>query len=163
MKLTHERLREVLGYDQQAGALIWLKTLSVRGPAGKVAGGLRPDGRRQIRIDGTLYLTSRLVWFWHHGEFPPLEVDHANCDPLDNRIENLRLATRKLNEANKRPYGKLGYPKGVYYDVRRGNYHARVKTNGRFTYLGAFSTPDAASAAYAVAAKKVFGEFARAE
>ena len=33
-----------------------------------------------------------------------LEVDHINHIPHDNRLENLRLVTRKANNAHKRPY-----------------------------------------------------------
>ena len=126
--LTHERLRAVLGYDPGTGALIWLKAMSRKIVPSKIAGTTRSDGRRQIRIDGKGYLTSRLAWFWHRGELPALEVDHRDCDPLNNRIGNLRLATRGQNEANKRPYGKLG-AKGVHFDSRCGTFHARIKRN----------------------------------
>lgn len=34
-------------------------------------------------------------------DFPDLEVDHKNRNPLDNRLDNLRLATHSANNINK--------------------------------------------------------------
>lgn len=46
---------------------------------------------------------SHVIWFYHNGEFPPkgMEIDHINHIRDDNRIENLRLVTRRENCANK--------------------------------------------------------------
>ena len=61
--------------------------------------------------DGYLYTTielvrkpySHMVWYYHNGEFPSkgLEIDHINHIRDDNRIENLRLMTRRENCASK--------------------------------------------------------------
>jgi len=44
-----------------------------------------------------------------------------------------------------------------------GRWHASIQKNGRPRYLGLFSTPQEAHAAYVDAARKLFGEFARPE
>lgn len=46
---------------------------------------------------------SHMIWFYHYGEFPQkgMEIDHINHVRDDNRIENLRLVTRRENCANK--------------------------------------------------------------
>jgi hypothetical protein len=48
MELTAERLRELLDYDPETGVFRW----KMNRRRGKVAGTLRPDGYRQIGIDG---------------------------------------------------------------------------------------------------------------
>ena len=52
--------------------------------------------------------------------------------------------------------------KGVGFDKRRKNWHARIKVNKRSIHLGTFETPEEAFAAYMAAAIKHFGEFAYA-
>jgi hypothetical protein len=90
------------------------------------------------------------------------EVDHINRNGLDNRRENLRLATRSQNMANKTVYltNKLGV-KGVY--LRNNRYRAQIQVEGRKIMLGTFDTLDEAREAYKQAAVKHFGEFARFE
>lgn len=53
----------------------------------------------------------------HHGDFPKLEIDHINRDRTDNRIENLREATRlqQMQNITLEPNPKTGYP-GIYLD-----------------------------------------------
>ena len=45
---------------------------------------------------------SRLIWIWHYGEIPAgMEIDHEDRDGLNDRIENLRLATSSQNKLNR--------------------------------------------------------------
>jgi hypothetical protein len=93
------------------------------------------------------------------GEWPS-EIDHINLDKADNRWTNLRLATRRLNNANTRPRGALGV-KGVSWNEERKKYVAQIRVNGKQTGLGRFDTIEEAKAAYDAAAQLEFGEFAR--
>lgn len=44
------------------------------------------------------YLAHRIVWYLFHGEIvDTLVINHINCNPLDNRIENLELCSTKEN------------------------------------------------------------------
>lgn len=90
-------------------------------------------------------------------------VDHANCDGLDNRRANLRVATLAQNGQNaRRPkHNKSGF-KGAYWNKFARKWQSDIQANGRRHYLGLFDTPEAAHAAYVEAAKHLHGEFARA-
>lgn len=89
-----------------------------------------------------------------------LEVDHKNLNTLDNRKENLRLATKSQNNMNRpiRANNKTGY-KGVQ---ARGNvFRARIRKDKKDYSLGQFQTAIEAAKAYNKKAIKLFGEFAR--
>jgi hypothetical protein len=158
--LNWDYLRSIYDYDPDTGHFTH-KTGRPRGgwaKPGKIAGCRRSDGYILIRIKGFNYRAHRLAWFYTHGRWPTDLIDHANGDPSDNRIHNLREATRSSNAANsKRPSDNTSGYKGVTLAKRSQRWQAQV--NGR--YLGLFSTVEAAADAYARAAKELHGEFAR--
>jgi hypothetical protein len=85
-----------------------------------------------------------------------LEVDHINHNKLDNRLENLRLATRQQNGAWRKHYG-TGL-KGVR--KHRHKWVARISIMGREQHLGSFATQEEAARAYDAAAITAYGDFA---
>lgn len=47
----------------------------------------------------------KLLWAWHYGYCPDgYEIDHINTNPLDNRLENLRLVSLSENGKNRRKW-----------------------------------------------------------
>jgi hypothetical protein len=86
-------------------------------------------------------------------------VDHANGDPLDNRRENLRLATQRQQNANRHKITGQSEFKGVYRRRDGLKWCAQIK-NGRMIYLGSFAKELDAARAYNTAAIEQFGEFA---
>lgn len=104
-----------------------------------------------------------MIWLVHFGEWPSDQIDHANGDGADNRIANLRLATATLNQANK---GLQKNNTTGFKGVRRkndGRYFSVIKKQGKVHYLGLFTEPALAHAAYEAAASRLFGKFARAK
>ena len=168
-RLTQNYLKSILSYDPETGVFTWKERSDVPKEsnsrfAGKEAGSKRKGGNTSyiyIMINFNLYLAHRLAWLYMTGEWPHEDTDHIDGNGLNNRFKNLRLATRGQNKANSRVRkdNKLGV-KGV---DRYGNkYRARIRINGRLTYLGYFNTAQEASAAYEKAARVYFGEFAKA-
>jgi len=96
---------------------------------------------------------------------PPkgLLVDHRNNDGLDNRRENLRLATHSQNMFNKRKTLKKTYSHfiGVSFDKSVGKWIASISFQGKHIFLGRFSSEIDAAKARDNAAIKYHKEFAR--
>jgi hypothetical protein len=88
--------------------------------------------------------------------------DHSNSNTLDNRRKNVRPASCAENMQNtKKPCtNKSGY-KGVSWHKVTGKWTAQICVNRKKIYLGIFSTPELAYAAYCAAALKFHGAFAR--
>jgi hypothetical protein len=162
-RLTAERAREVLSYNPETGAFMWRKTLNARGLVGSVAGTSRSNGYRIIGVDGVPYLAHRLAWLMVHGAWPRAEVDHANGNPGDNRLCNLREANRSQNCKNIRvPKDNTSGALGVSWFGQTQRWRARIVCDGVEISLGYFRSKDDAIAARKAAEQKYFGEFARA-
>jgi hypothetical protein len=98
------------------------------------------------------HMMHRLVWELEYGLPVPGSIDHINGNRLDNRVCNLRAATLSLQALNNRGQAakKSGLPLGVYFEKRNRKhpYFSTTTYRGRSYHLGAFSTPEEASAAY---------------
>lgn len=153
-------LKDLFDYDPVTGRLV-NKITRERAKAGKLAGRINRNGYRQVRVNYIAYYASRIIWKLQTGEDPgEKEIDHINGNREDNRWDNLRLATRSENLANKAKYsGDLDLPKGVYRSPTKGKYCACIKIEQKTVYLGTFSTAEQAGKAYKEASEKVFGEY----
>jgi hypothetical protein len=121
---------------------------------------LRVPGERRSAI-----LMHRQIF----GASPGERLDHVNGDGLDNRRENLRLATNQQNLRNscKRCGGSSRF-KGVSWDKTARRWRARIHSGpkdqrgrAREVHLGLFDGEEAAAHAYDGAALASFGNFAR--
>lgn len=86
-------------------------------------------------------------------------IIHLNNDGLDNRRNNLAVASNSERGANAKlwSHNKTGY-RGVC--VQSGRFKAQICVNGERKYLGLFDTVEEAAIAYNEAALEHFGEFA---
>jgi hypothetical protein len=131
-----------------------------------------------VRVDKNTQYASRAIWKdgkrrteYLHREvlkrklerdlLPTEGVDHIDGDGLNNRRDNLRVATHAQNLRNrgKNKNNKSGY-KGVYWHKATKKWKAQIKVNGKEKYLGLFDNPEDAHKAYCEAAKELHGKFA---
>jgi hypothetical protein len=168
-------VRRLLRYDDATGELIWLprpramfssanalNTWNTR-YSGKAAGYVRRSGHLAVAVGHTQYRAHRLVWLYVYGAPVPELIDHADGDKLNNRISNLRAATKAENGANMRARAanRTGVKgTGVF---RNGRFRARVMLHGKDYHLGYFATLEEAAKARREAAERLHGEFVRHE
>lgn len=92
-----------------------------------------------------------------------LTVDHIDFNGLNCQKNNLRLATRTQQVANRRAFNQSGY-KGVYRykrkDKTNNRWQAMIRIDGYLQHIGMYLTAEDAAKAYDNVAKKAFGEFA---
>lgn len=150
-KLTADRLRELLSYDQETGVFTRIKARpKVR--VGDIAGTVHPRGCIYITILGNNLLAHRLAWMYVYGKMPNRQIDHINGNRADNRIANLREATQEQNMHNRSLLSNGATGKvGVTKRKRTGRYEVRIQAFGIRQYVGGFSTAEEAAAAYAAA------------
>ena len=102
----------------------------------------------------------RLRWvdYFHRMVMNPNKdeiIDHINQDRLDNRRENLRVASKSLNAINSsKSRGKTSKYRGVFFNKRVGKFTARIKVDGKAKHLGFFSDEKLAGEAYLKAQKE---------
>lgn len=164
MVLTAERAREVLSYNQNTGKLSWRKSTGKKAKVGKEAGcitHLQANRHIDVRVDGKAYRAHRVIWLIVCGEWPTDDVDHANGDATDNRLCNLRAASRTQNMANKRMHkNNRSGVKGVFWDTQRKKWRAQVRKDRKNHYAGHFTDKYEAGAAYLAKARELHGNFA---
>lgn len=155
-------IRRLIAYDPLTGILTW-RVDRYRVKAGDAAGSVQPTGYLAICVCQRKYLAHRLAWFLTHGEWPVATIDHADLNPLNNRLSNLRPATQSSQTANQglRASNTSGL-KGASFIPSTGKWRATITKNYQSINLGHFDTAEAAHQAYLIAAKSLFGEFARA-
>lgn len=110
------------------------------------------------------YMAHRIIWEMHNGPIPEgMMIDHADGNPFNNRLENLRLATPRQNTVNsrKRSTNKSGYP-GVSWSKSNGRWCASIRVHGKKKHLGLFDDPREAHKAYERASIAANGDFHRA-
>jgi hypothetical protein len=149
---SYARLHELFEYRD--GQLI-------RKRNGKVAGHHHLLGYIKVRADGKIYMAHRLIYKMFNKDFEVGTLDHINNKPADNRIENLRLATRAENNRNAviRKDNTSGV-KGVSWNARDMRWTACIQINGKRKALGNFKDLALATEFIQLARDMVHGDFA---
>ncbi len=175
-----EVLRQLLRYEPETGKLYWRErpaaffkgeaNVSPQSAANRWNGRYAHresattshKGYPQVRIQWAGFSAHSVIWAMHYGEWPSLHIDHINGQRDDNRIVNLRLATRSQNNQNVRSQrGSSSRFKGVAWDKSRGKWTVGIKVNYKRHNLGRFDCEIAAAKAHDAAALRLYGAYAK--
>ena len=166
-----EELDRIFTYDHETGSLIRIASCAKRfigKEAGCIMRQLGRDTCRSVSIDDIPYMAHRIIWKMVTRKEPPIgsHIDHIDGNPLNNKWSNLRIATSAENGRNRKMKStSVTRIKGVSAPKRREKskkpYMAHITVNGKCQHLGVYYTKGEAGAAYAKAAIRLHGEFAR--
>lgn len=175
---TPDVLRQLLRYEPDTGRLFWreAKPSMFEGKKrsaihlcaiwnskyfGKEAfTSTAKSGHKRGRVCGFGFLAHRVIWAIYYGEWPDKIIDHINMNPADNRLANLRLATKRQNGCNRKAFGVSKFL-GVVWRHDAQKWRASISVNNKTHYLGLYENEEDAAKAYDIAAKDFHGEFAR--
>ena len=159
MSVSQNLLLEL--FDYRDGCLYWKTRLCNSVAIGQAAGVKHERGYMITTINGKRYYNHRLVFLMHHG-YLPQEVDHIDNDQTNNRIENLRSATRGQNGSNRGVQkNNASGAKGVSKYKDTGLWRVRIKVNKKEMHLGYYQDFELAELVAVEARNKYHGNFAR--
>lgn len=163
-KIDQEVLLQHLSYDERTGRLTWkersvdspfcsgssesrLKGWNTRYAGSRADASIDSSGYRRVCLGHKHYIAHRIVWMMQMGAWPET-IDHINGVKTDNRMENLRDVSIKLNSLN-RPKQKNNQSgvTGVKWSKSCRKWEAAIQVNGEKIGLGFFLTFEMAAEA----------------
>lgn len=129
--------------------------------------GLAPNGKGTLYVRRKQWIDGKQKIIYLHRQimgFPDgFQIDHADCNTLNNTENNLRICTPSQNGGNQRQRknNKISRFKGVNLNCTGSRWVAGIRHNKKDYFLGSFATEKEAAVAYDVAARKFFKQFAR--
>lgn len=140
MIYTQQYLKLLFDYNSSTGIFCYRYGNNNNKLAGSIAGSKEKSGYITLCINSISYKAHRVAWFYTYNEWPEY-LDHINGIRDDNRIENLRITTKRLNSINteKHRNGKLPYTRYIK-NCNPNKYVARVRFGTNDLYLGYFYT-----------------------
>ena len=136
--ITQDKVKDLFSYDN--GCLYWNEDTAARAMAGSSAGFLnKSTGRKYVGIGGKHHFLHRIIFLYHNGYMPNF-IDHIDGNPLNNKIENLRVCSQRENSQNaKLSKSNVSGVKGVCWVKRDKRWLAKLQIKGKNKYLGHFS------------------------
>jgi len=136
-------------YNPDTGKLHWKvkrykKAIQVGDEAGSYTGKYA-----QVGLLGDVWLIHRVIWCIVYGSIPvEKEIDHIDRDPSNNKLENLRIVSRRENSFNRgRPANNTSGVIGVGWCKQTEKYKATIRVKSKLIHLGYFEDKKDAIAA----------------
>ena len=153
-----DECKKWLDYEPKTGILRW-KTAKSKINIGNVAGSIN-KGYLRIKLSGKSYYAHRLAWLMFYGNLPD-EIDHIDGDKTNNKIKNLRIATRKQNCLNRKIQSNNSSGlKGVNWNTDTNSWRVRISDNGKRLDFGLYKSIFEAACVIHSARNRFHGEFA---
>lgn len=147
--ISIERLKALLVYDPQGGALSWQQRAGQNAWNAKHAGKpamttTHSEGYLIGKIEGRRVYAHRVAFAMHHGRWPTGLIDHINGDRSDNRIENIREVDHSDNAKNVRKSVKSSGTPCIWWIEGAQRWRVVVRRAGRRVCMGSFKHLDEA-------------------
>jgi hypothetical protein len=139
-----------------------MNTMYAGKPAGRVSS--QKNGTLKywrVQLNGSHYFLHRIVWAIRNNTLDiPEDIDHKDNNGLNNREDNLRVASHSQNQQNR---GKNKANTSGFKGVRQEGvgFRARIRYKSKLIHLGTFVSPEMAHAAYCEASRELQGQFSR--
>jgi hypothetical protein len=156
LAISHEYV--LSAFDYQDGNLI--RKIGRAGEVGQIAGCIhKGNGYVHVKIKAKCFKAHRLIFFYHHGYLPEC-VDHIDGDKTNNKIENLRAATKEENCHNQkiRSTNTSGC-KGVSWNRIQKKWQVALCKNYKSIYFGLYEDLELASLVAIEATQLIHGRF----
>lgn len=134
---------DFVSYDGVSGKFYW-KVDFDNHSIGDLAGN-NHDGYLMLVVSKKKVFLHRLAWLAVYGEFPKGFIDHINKNRSDNRIENLRDATKVENGMNRKlsSNNKSGFT-GVSWSGTHKKWISQISDNKKRILIGYFDDKESA-------------------
>jgi hypothetical protein len=160
VELTPDILKKLIHYDPETGVFTRISG-GRKCDRGVIAGGFAGAGYLTTTVGGRKYYLSRLAWMYVHGRWPAADIDHVNRNKTDNRLVNLREATRSENLRNVvRWKDNTSGETGIYWNKSKQKWFLRLSVQRKCIWGGMHDTLEQAVAKKQEMVREYYGEFA---
>jgi hypothetical protein len=155
--ITQDYVKQLFEYRD--GVLYWKVKHSKKVNVGEKAGNVGYRGYIRVGFNQKKYSIHRIIFLIHYGYLPEF-LDHIDENKANNKIENLRPATRSENRYNiKKQVNNTSGVKGVCWNKRDKKWQVQITINGKQKTLGQFNNIELADLVAQEARNKYHGAF----
>ena len=150
LNYNQDIFKKLFYYDETSpSGLRYKVSNNCKGPnkrnAGDHVGSIRHNRMWVVKVNNKDYVIHRIVWYLNFGNIPKdLVIDHINGNSLDNRLDNLRLTSQQINNANRSMQSNNRSGKtGVYFEISSQKWKVQWVENGKYRTKRFISFDDA--------------------